>query len=50
MLMEMKINEMDIRILRPNEGCLLTKSADVDIKERIFSEEQKQINNEQITE
>ena len=50
MFMEMKINEMDIRILRPNEGCLLTKSADVDIEERIFSEEQKQINNEQITE
>ena len=37
--MEMKINEIDIRILRPNEECLLTKSVDVDIKERIFSAE-----------
>ena len=25
--------------MRPNEGCLLTQSADVDVKERIFSEE-----------
>ena len=48
--MEMKINEMDVRTLRPNEGCLLTQSADVDIKEHIFSEEQKQTDNEQITE
>ena len=37
--MEMKINEIDVRILRPNEGCLLTQSADADVKERIFSEE-----------
>ena len=82
--METKIKQVDVRILRPNEGCLLTQSADVDVKERIFSEEiwlastdsadnwkditieeagqikkeqeaamveeQKQINNEQITE
>ena len=37
--METKIKQVDVRILRPNEGCLLTQSADVDIKERIFSDE-----------
>ena len=34
-----KIKQVDVRILRPNEGCLLTQSADIDVKERIFSEE-----------
>lgn len=37
--METKIKQVNVRILRPNEGCLLTQSADVDVKERIFSEE-----------
>ena len=37
--METKIKQVDVRILRPNEGCLLTQSADVDVNERIFSEE-----------
>ena len=37
--METKIKQVDVRILRPNEGCLLTQSADVDVKERIFSDE-----------
>ena len=37
--METKIKQVDVRILRPNEGCLLTQSADVDVKELIFSEE-----------
>ena len=37
--METKIKQVDVRVLRPNEGHLLTQSADVDIKERIFSEE-----------
>ena len=37
--METKIKQVDVRVLRPSEGCLLTQSADVDIKERIFSEE-----------
>ena len=37
--MEAKIKQVDVRVLRPNEGCLLTQSADVDVKERIFSEE-----------
>ena len=37
--METKIKQVDVRVLRPSEGCLLTQSADVDVKERIFSEE-----------
>ena len=37
--METKIKQVDVRVLRPNEGYLLTQSADVDVKERIFSEE-----------
>ena len=37
--METKIKQVDVRVLRPNEGCLLTQSADVDVKEQIFSEE-----------
>ena len=37
--METKIKQVDVTVLRPNEGCLLTQSADVDVKERIFSEE-----------
>ena len=37
--METKIKQIDVRVLRPSEGCLLTQSADVDVKERIFSEE-----------
>ena len=37
--METKIKQVDVRVLRPNEGHLLTQSADVDVKERIFSEE-----------
>ena len=37
--METKIKQIDVRVLRPSEGCLLTQNADVDVKERIFSEE-----------
>lgn len=37
--METKIKQIDVRILRPNEGCLLTQSANVDVKGRIFSDE-----------
>lgn len=37
--METKIKQVDVRILRPNEGCLLTQSADTDVRERIFSDE-----------
>lgn len=37
--METKIKQVDVRVLRPSEGCLLTQSADVNVKERIVSEE-----------
>lgn len=37
--METQIKQVNIRVLRPSEGCLLTQSTDVDAKERIFSEE-----------
>ena len=37
--METKIKQVDVRILKPNNGCLLTQSADVELQERIFSEE-----------
>ena len=37
--METKIKQVDVRVLRPNKGCLLTQSANVDVKERIFSDE-----------
>ena len=37
--METKIKQVEVRILRHNEGCLLTQNANVDVKERIFSDE-----------
>lgn len=37
--METKIKQVDVRILKPNDGYLLTQSADVELQERIFSEE-----------
>lgn len=37
--METKIKQVDVRIIKPNDGCLLTQSADVELQERIFSEE-----------
>ena len=37
--METKVKQVDVRILKPNEGHLLTQSADVELQERIFSEE-----------
>ena len=37
--METKIKQVDVRILKPNDSCLLTQSADVELQERIFSEE-----------
>lgn len=37
--METKIKQVDVRILKPNEGYLLTQSADVELQDRIFSEE-----------
>lgn len=37
--METKVKQVDVRILKPNNGCLLTQSADVELQNRIFSEE-----------
>lgn len=37
--METKIKQGNVRILKPNEGCLLTQSADVELQNRVFSEE-----------
>ena len=37
--METKVKQVNVRILKPNEGHLLTQSADVELQERIFSEE-----------
>lgn len=36
--METKI-KLDVRIIKPNDGCLLTQSADVELQNRIFSDE-----------
>ena len=35
--METKVKQVNVSILKPNEGCLLTQSADVE--HRVFSEE-----------
>lgn len=35
----MKIKQVGVRILKPNNGCLLTQSADVELQNRVFSEE-----------
>ena len=37
--METKVKQVDVRILKPNAGCLLTQSADVELQNRVFSEE-----------
>ena len=37
--MEQKIKQVNVRILKPNAGCLLTQSADVELQNRVFSEE-----------
>ena len=37
--METKVKQVNVRILKPNEGCLLTQSADVELQKRVFSEE-----------
>ena len=36
--METKI-KLDVRIIKPNDGCMLTQSADVELQNRIFSDE-----------
>lgn len=37
--METKVKQVNVSILKPNEGCVLTQSADVDLQNRVFSEE-----------
>ena len=37
--METKVKQVNVSILKPNEGCLLTQSADVELQNRVFSEE-----------
>ena len=37
--METKVKQVNVSILKPNAGCLLTQSADVDLQNRVFSEE-----------
>ena len=37
--METKVKQVTVSILKPNEGCVLTQSADVELLNRVFSEE-----------
>ena len=37
--METKIKQVNVSILKPNTGCLLTQSTDVELQNRVFSEE-----------
>lgn len=37
--MEKKVKQVNVSILKPNEGCVLTQSADVELQNRVFSEE-----------
>lgn len=37
--METKVKQVNVSILKPNEGCVLTQSADVELQNRVFSEE-----------
>ena len=37
--METKVKQVNVSILEPNAGCLLTQSADVELQNRVFSEE-----------
>ena len=37
--METKVKQVNVRILKPNAGCLLTQSSDVELPNRVFSEE-----------
>ena len=38
-IMETKIKQVNVSILKPNAGCVLTQSAEVDLQNRVFSEE-----------
>ena len=37
--METKVKQVNVSIIKPNEGCVLTQSADVELQNRVFSEE-----------
>lgn len=37
--METKVKKVNVSILKPNAGCLLTQSAEVELPNRVFSEE-----------
>lgn len=37
--METKIKQVNVSILKPNAGCVLTQSAEVELQNRVFSEE-----------
>lgn len=37
--METKVKQVNVSILKPNAGCVLTQSAEVELQNRVFSEE-----------
>ena len=37
--METKVKQVNVSILKPNAGCMLTQSAEVELQNRVFSEE-----------
>ena len=37
--MEQKVKQVNVSILKPNVGCVLTQSAEVELQTRVFSEE-----------
>lgn len=37
--METKVKKVNVSILKPNAGCVLTQSAEVELQNRVFSEE-----------
>ena len=37
--METKGKQVNVSILKPNEGCVLTQSEEVELQNRVFSEE-----------
>lgn len=37
--METKVKQVNVSVLKPNEGCMLTQSAEVELQNRVFSEE-----------
>ena len=37
--MEKKVKQVNVSVLKPNNGCLLTQSADVELQNRVFSDE-----------